>query len=71
MCQNVQVTEKKEVQLGVLPEKLRPSVRTIGCGVKPGYDSLCQLAASVSGIVTIYSLRGSGAFSAALTYPIV
>ena len=71
MCQNIQVTEKNEVKLGVLPKELRSSMRAVGCGVKPGYDSLCQLSANVTGIVVIYSLKGSGAFSATLTYPIV
>lgn len=72
MCKEVEVTEKKEVQLGTMPEELRPSVRPVGCGLKPGYvDSFCQLAVNTSGLVVIYSLRGSGAFSATLTYPIV
>lgn len=71
MCKEVEVKEKKEVQLGTMPEELRPSARAVGCGLKPGYDSLCQFAANTSGLVVIYSLRGSGAFSATLTYPIV
>lgn len=71
MCKEVEVTERKEVKLGTLPEELRPSARAVGCGLKPGYDSFCQLAVNTSGLVVIYSLRGSGAFSATLTYPIV
>lgn len=71
VCQDMQVTERKEVQFGRLPEELRPSVRAIGLGIKPGYDSLCQLSANVSGIVAMYSIRGSGAFSATLSFPIV
>ena len=71
MCQNVQVTEKQEVQLGVLPEELRPSVRLVGFGVIPGSASVGQIAANVSGNVRIYSASGTGAFTANLTYPIV
>lgn len=71
MCQGVHVAEKAEVRLGDMPEELRPSVRIVGCGLKPGYDSFCQLTANVSGLVVIYSLKGTGAFSATLTYPIV
>ncbi len=71
VCQDVQVTEKKEVQLGVLPEELRPSVRFVGFGVIPGYSSIGHIAANVSGNVRIYSASGTGAFTANLTYPIV
>lgn len=71
VCQDVQVEAKKEVQLGVLPEELRPSVRAIGFSIIPGYDSLGQLSANVSGLVAIYSMKGTGAFFATLTYPIV
>ena len=71
VCQDVQVTEKKEVQLGVLPEELRPSVRFVGFGVIPGSSSTGQIAANVSGNVRIYSASGTGAFTASLTYPIV
>lgn len=71
MFKEVEVTESKEVQLGTLPEELRPSARAVGCGLKPGYDSFCQLTANTTGLVVIYSLRGSGAFSATLAYPIV
>ena len=71
VCQDVKVTEKKEVQLGVLPEELRPSVRFVGFGVIPGSSSTGQIAANVSGNVRIYSASGTGAFTASLTYPIV
>lgn len=71
VCQDVQVAEKKEVQLGVLPEELRPSVRFVGFGVIPGNASFGQLAANVSGNVRIYSASGTGLFTANLTYPIV
>ncbi len=71
VCQDVQVAEKKEVQLGVLPEELRPSVRFVGFGVIPGSAGVGQIAANVSGNVRIYSASGTGAFTANLTYPIV
>ena len=71
VCQDVKVTEKKEVQLGVLPEELHPSVRFVGFGVIPGSSSTGQIAANVSGNVRIYSASGTGAFTASLTYPIV
>lgn len=71
VCQSIQTTAMKEVRLGTLPEELRPSVRAVGVSVIPGYDSLGQLSANVSGLVAIYSIKGSGAFSATLTYPIV
>ncbi len=71
VCQNVQVEAKKEVQLGVLPEELRPSVRFVGFGIIPGSVSVGQIAANVSGNVRVYSASGTGAFTANLTYPIV
>ena len=71
VCQDVKVAEKKEVQLGVMPEDLRPSVRFVGVGVIPGSTGVGQLAANISGNVRIYSASGTGAFTANLTYPIV
>ena len=71
VCQDVHVAEKKEVQLGVMPEDLRPSVRFVGFGTIPGYSSAGIIAANVSGNVRIYSMSGTGAFTANLTYPIV
>lgn len=67
----MQVEANKEVQLGVLPEELRPSVRFVGYAAIPGYVSAGQIAANVSGNVRIYSVSGTGAFTATLTYPIV
>lgn len=71
VCQSIQTTAGHEVRLGTLPEELRPSVRAVGFSIIPGYDSLGQLSANVSGLVAMYSIKGTGTFSATLTYPIV
>lgn len=71
ICQNVRVEAKNAVELGTLPDELRPSVRSVGLGIIPGYDSVGQLSVSINGDVSMYSVRGTGAFFATLTYPIV
>ena len=71
ICQNVRVEAKKIVKFGVMPEELRPSERSVGLGIIPGYGNICQLEVGISGNVEIYSPSGTGNFFATLTYPIV
>lgn len=71
ICTNVHVEAKKITNFGVMPEELRPSVRSVGVGIFPGYNTICQLEVNIHGNVEIYSPSGKGNFFATLTYPIV
>ncbi|MCI7553441.1 MAG: hypothetical protein MSA23_05975 [Collinsella sp.] len=71
ICKNLYVETKNAVKLGVMPEELRPSVRSVTLGIIPGYGNICQLEVGIAGNVEAYSLNGTGNFFATLTYPIV
>ncbi|MDY5081999.1 MAG: hypothetical protein SPE77_08025 [Collinsella sp.] len=71
ICKNLYVETKNAVKLGVMPEELRPSVRSVTFGIIPGYSTICQIDVSIYGSVEMYSTNGTGNFFATLTYQIV